>query len=445
MYQILKVDIILKRYLRYLAVLLAAMIMLTVPSFADDITDDYREDAQLLKNIDFMTGDSNGMRLFDELNRAEAAVLLCKIYGAEYEAVYYSHECSFEDVPKWALPYVAFMSSEGVINGRSDVRFDPFASVTMQEFYTMLLRMLGYSDADGDFTYRDALKFAESIGLVSNEDIKAVENRNFLRIDAAHAVVSALRQNCKGTDTPLVTVRAEYIDNSYGMYISDILLGTHEVYDQLEKTRSAMASAGSFTLTQTGRYDINAVDGSYEKDITIDSAVRSDTNTSRAEVEVTVDTQLDGEQSDYIDLDLYCMGSEIFYSNGETDGFMKDNDSTYADVQKYVHIYDKLFGFGSGIVETADIYEAEDGIHIAGFAQNFDIIADITSSSSAKYYFDMDIVIDPETDLIKSVKVTYSDMWTDNQSKEINVDFAVEYVFSKYGSTKVDVPKVMVK
>ena len=230
-----------KKYLKYIFVFVCVIILLTSTAAANDTLDEYREDAQMLNNIGFMQGDDGGMRLFDELNRAEAATLLCRAYGGELEAKYYEHKFTFTDVPDWAIPYVAYMSENGIIRGRTAEVFDPFASVTMQEFYTMLLRMLGYSDADGDFEYAKVLDFAKSIDLISDEDIDIVKNRFFCRIDAAHAVVSALRQPCKGSELTLAESRASYIDSSYDMELAKVVLGKHEAYNQMEKTRKAMS------------------------------------------------------------------------------------------------------------------------------------------------------------------------------------------------------------
>ncbi len=416
--------------------MIAATVLLTFSAAADNETDKYCEDAQLLYNIGFMTGDDNGMRLYDELDRAEAAVLLCRAYGAEMEALYYSSECPFEDVPDWAAPYIAYMYDNGFITGKSDKLYDHSAPVTMREFYTILLRMLGYSETDGDFTYENALEIAESICLA--EDIELTSDRPFLRIDAAHGVVSALKQCCKGTNTPLVYMSASYIDNSYGMETADIIFGKHEIYEQLEKTRQAMENAGSYTITQYGKYDLNDIDSDYEKEIIIESEVRSNLLDMRAEIGIDVDTMLGGEKIEHMGVNIFCEDGELFYSRMDTGGWLQDNNISAANVERYCRIYSMLFGFESGILDTADMYRDENGIHIKCFSDRFNIIGDITSKQSAGYYFDIDIVIDPETELYKYVDITYNDLWTDAYDRALNADFTVRYDFYEYGSTIVN-------
>ena len=64
---------------------------------------------------------------------------------------------SFKDTPDKGL------CSSGI----SLTEFSPNGTVTANAWFTMLLRMLGYSDAEGDFTVHDAPVFAQRIGLVT--------------------------------------------------------------------------------------------------------------------------------------------------------------------------------------------------------------------------------------------------------------------------------------
>lgn len=98
--------------------------------------------------------------------RTQAAVLLVRLAGAE-KAAESAASTRYLDVPAWAVPYVAYAARQGWISGVSDVSFAPNGAVTADTWCTMLLRMLGYSDKDGDFTVTGAALFAQRIGLIS--------------------------------------------------------------------------------------------------------------------------------------------------------------------------------------------------------------------------------------------------------------------------------------
>lgn len=114
--------------------------------------------------------DSAGAAVDYNLNntatRAQAAQLLVRLAGAEDEAQS-SGSSGFQDVPAWAEPYVAYAARQGWVSGVSAQNFAPDSAVTANAWCAMVLRMLGYSDADGDFTVSEAAVFAQRIGLTS--------------------------------------------------------------------------------------------------------------------------------------------------------------------------------------------------------------------------------------------------------------------------------------
>lgn len=98
--------------------------------------------------------------------RAQAAQLLVRLAGAE-EAAQSAPSAGFTDVPAWAAPAVAYAAHQGWVSGVSAGTYAPNSPVTANAWCAMLLRMLGYRDADGDFAVSDAAGFAQRIGLVS--------------------------------------------------------------------------------------------------------------------------------------------------------------------------------------------------------------------------------------------------------------------------------------
>lgn len=100
--------------------------------------------------------------------RAQAAVLLVRLAGLESAARATSagHE-DFRTAPDWARYAIAYGARQGWITSTTGQNFQAERTVTADAFCAMLLRMLGYSDKNGDFSPSDAARFAQHIGLVS--------------------------------------------------------------------------------------------------------------------------------------------------------------------------------------------------------------------------------------------------------------------------------------
>lgn len=105
--------------------------------------------------------------LDEPATRAQAAVLLVRLAGAEQAAAKDLWISGFTDVPAWANTAVTYAAHQGWVSGVTVTAFKPNNTVTANAWCAMLLRMLGYSDRSGDFTVSDAAAFAQRIGLVS--------------------------------------------------------------------------------------------------------------------------------------------------------------------------------------------------------------------------------------------------------------------------------------
>ena len=97
--------------------------------------------------------------------RAQAAVLLVDLAGAARAAAADNWIAGFLDLPASIVQEVNYAARQGWINGVTPVAFRPDGALTANAWSAFLLRMLGWSDADGDFTISDAAGFAQRIGL----------------------------------------------------------------------------------------------------------------------------------------------------------------------------------------------------------------------------------------------------------------------------------------
>ncbi len=132
--------------------------------------------------------------LDNNITRVEAAVQIIRFLGAEEKALSNDYSLAFTDVPAWATPYVGYAFENGIISGRSAVKFDPDGTVDEAQFLTLLLRAMDYSDKNGDFVWSNPFSLANSISLIGHDTASG----KFTRGDAFAACYNALLAKCKG-------------------------------------------------------------------------------------------------------------------------------------------------------------------------------------------------------------------------------------------------------
>lgn len=128
--------------------------------------------------------------------RAEALVMLIRLLGEEKEAESYDAKHPFTDVPDWAKAYVAYGFDMGYTKGISEEKFgsDVFANEEM--YLTFVLRSLGYSDAEGDFSWDNPYELAKTAGIISGESKDEFTRGDVVII--SKAALSALTEKGKG-------------------------------------------------------------------------------------------------------------------------------------------------------------------------------------------------------------------------------------------------------
>lgn len=99
--------------------------------------------------------------------RVQAVVLLVRLSGGERAAAADNWVAGFRDVPAAAADAVNYAAHQGWVSGVTALEFRPNQAVTANAWAAFLLRMLGYSDKEGDFTVGGAAAFAQRIGLFS--------------------------------------------------------------------------------------------------------------------------------------------------------------------------------------------------------------------------------------------------------------------------------------
>ena len=149
--------------------LLCALVLLTtaIPS-AGALAGEANRSADILSTLGLVNGTTNaGYDLTSPATRAQAAVLLVRLAGAEEAAAADPWFAGYRDVPAWCKDAVDYATHQGWLTGVTPLDFQPNTAITANAWCTSLLRMLGYSDENGDFSVSDAALFAQRIGLIS--------------------------------------------------------------------------------------------------------------------------------------------------------------------------------------------------------------------------------------------------------------------------------------
>ena len=137
--------------------------------------------------------------------RMEGLVMLIRLLGEEADALAYTGECPFTDVPGWARQYAAYAYGKGYTNGTSATTFTPGTEIDFNSYVTFLLRALGYNDQQGDFTWKKSVEKAAGIGLIDEASAKLLSEQKpvLYRADLVNLSFSALTMRMKGKSTTL--------------------------------------------------------------------------------------------------------------------------------------------------------------------------------------------------------------------------------------------------
>ena len=144
-------------------ILIAALIFsCSVTAAAADSAD---LSADILYTLGLVRGSDTGYDANRQMTRTDAAVMAVRLSGGEARAQSENRQCPFEDVPAWAEPYIGYAYDTGIVKGRDTKTFGAQEYITSDEYVTLLLRILGYDDAKGDFFWGTATIFGNRLGI----------------------------------------------------------------------------------------------------------------------------------------------------------------------------------------------------------------------------------------------------------------------------------------
>ena len=196
-----------KNFKRILALVLAVMMVATslvaVIGAADEDKVTYNETAiRRLYELQIIQGKQDGLEPDDNLTRAEAAQLVARLMTGKVGSYWenYRNDTNFKDLDAaaWAVGAISYAYEQGVVVGKSDVRFDPMGNVTYQDVLTMVVRSLGYTGLSYPYGFSNtAMRLGLTAG-ISGVDYKDAASRGVVATviyNALYADDSAFAKN----------------------------------------------------------------------------------------------------------------------------------------------------------------------------------------------------------------------------------------------------------
>ena len=196
-----------KRCIAFVLALALSLSLCTVAGAADYTTEQLRA-AEALHYLGLFRGvssESKDFRLERSLTRAEGTTLLVRVIGKENEALMLDEsENIFSDMAgfAWAIPYIAYGEKNGLVYGGGNSSetgkpvFRPQLEMTDYMYLTIMLRQLGYSEAEDGFVWNDPYALASSVNLIYS----TAPDKEFTRGDAALVSWNAMSIEYKGTN-----------------------------------------------------------------------------------------------------------------------------------------------------------------------------------------------------------------------------------------------------
>lgn|GEM_PF-3314844 len=192
------------RKIRIISVyVLICIVLLSTYAFAEGVAV-HTDKADSLNELGLFKGTDRGYELEKVSNRAESAAMIVRLLGAEKEAFEKKYPHPFTDVPTWADPYVGYMYKNGLTTGISSNTYGSSQVLDGKSYMTFILRILGYSDSDGDFQWSQALEFANSLSIINSEELASLKASPFNRNGMVLLSYNSLNTKFKDTDETIL-------------------------------------------------------------------------------------------------------------------------------------------------------------------------------------------------------------------------------------------------
>ncbi|WP_025640758.1 S-layer homology domain-containing protein [Schnuerera ultunensis] len=268
---------------KVLSLVLALVIILSNFSFAFGAPSEeelYNQAGKILENIGVLKGSETGdLMLGKNLKRQDMVVLISRLYKEEDKARNYPIKDNFTDVKNpFYKPYISWAVDRGLIIGTGQGKFGYDNPVKIQQFQTLLLRVLRYSEEVKN--YSNAPEVAKTLGLM--DGLSAKPDEDLKRGLMAAMTLNALKTNIKGSsiitlaqelnlDIPdIFDVKANPTIDKNNIKFEGVAKGTNALKVHLKPLSSEITSGEKYydiPLEEDGRFSYlieNLQPGKYE-------------------------------------------------------------------------------------------------------------------------------------------------------------------------------------
>ncbi len=148
--------------------------------------------ADILFKAGLFKGTDNGYELDSTLTREQAATMLVRLLGEEENIKNENYSPRFSDVAeeRWSYQYVMYCYENEITRGTSDNTFSPDKQISAEEFITLVLRLLGYTECEPETAYEEAVVN----GLINSEAAKQMySKKQFTRDDMVYVAYRSLK------------------------------------------------------------------------------------------------------------------------------------------------------------------------------------------------------------------------------------------------------------
>ena len=225
---------------KLIALLLAFCMVFACVATVSAENSKYVKQADALHALRLFQGTDHGYELEKSMTREQGVVMIIRLLGVEQEAKTNILAHPFTDTRDytWVNPYLGYAYVNGITNGISETAFGYGQPMSDAMFLTMLLRVLGYKDAnDGsaDFVWNNPYALAKTAGICDGKEVAP-----FLRDDMVLFCWNALSAKLKGTGK---TLCSKLIED--GVF-------TKSAYDAADKIVNPAAEGGSTIIPSGG-------------------------------------------------------------------------------------------------------------------------------------------------------------------------------------------------
>ena len=183
---------------------------------------DQNEQLRTLQDLKILQGTGNSLDLDKGLTRAQGAIVYLRLIGGPYFASEFSKEntnykTEFIYIPEWAMYDINYLYKSGLINGINHKEFGANDLMTAEQFTTLVLRGLGYEDAEGEFVWNQSLNKAVEIGMLTQAEKTEIEkDKYFTREEMAKIAYNALFIRIK--NEPKLLISKSVLNRNFGSF-----------------------------------------------------------------------------------------------------------------------------------------------------------------------------------------------------------------------------------